>query len=217
MSKTTCSVVEDGQRCERLPHAHGWCTTHYMRWRTTGSVELQPKPTLLDRFLRRVDKDGPVPTHAPHLGQCWMWTGVLNPGGYGDFSVGRKHVGAHRTAYEQFVGRIPDGLHLDHLCRNRACCNPAHLEPVTAGENVLRGVGFAAQKAMQTHCINGHEFTRENTMPRKGRGGRECRQCKRDREATKRRAAGKPKRTDRAPRVPVDARMTRGETPWIAT
>lgn len=87
-------------------------------------------------------------------------------------------------AWQTWRGPIPAGLTLDHLCRVRACVNPAHLEPVTLAENKRRGESPAARKARQTHCMRGHEFTPENTIRRKdrrGRGiltGRECRVCR---------------------------------------
>lgn len=109
---------------------------------------------------------------------CWQWD-VLRPDtGYGDFYDGRAWL-AHRWSYEHHVGPIPEGLEIDHLCRNRGCVNPAHLEPVTPRENTHRGFGPSAQCARQTHCKRGHEFTDENTY-RYPHGARACRTCKRE-------------------------------------
>ena len=90
-----------------------------------------PKPTLLDRFNRGVDE--PVEFRDPT--DCWEWKGSTQWGGYGSLWPGLK---AHRVAYELFVGPIPHGLTIDHLCYKRACVNPAHLEAVTLSENVRR-------------------------------------------------------------------------------
>ncbi len=112
---------------------------------------------------------------------CWLWTGAQQGGGYGAFwkpsDDEPRLVPAHRAAYQLMVGPIPEGLTLDHLCRTRLCVRPSHLEPVSRGENVLRGVGVSAQHARQTHCLRGHEFSEENTYW--WRGERHCRICRR--------------------------------------
>lgn len=109
---------------------------------------------------------------------CWAWIRSLNHGGYGSFTWLGKRMGAHRAAYELLIGPIPPGLDLDHLCRNRACVNPAHLEPVTRSVNLRRG-DVGGQSRFNTHCIHGHEFTPENTYRRPKDGGRHCRECMR--------------------------------------
>lgn len=108
---------------------------------------------------------------------CWEWQGTLYPNGYGRFyDHGNHGVRAHRWAYEAWVGPIPKGLVMDHLCRNRDCVNPLHLEPVTAKTNTNRGRRYNAEK---THCKNGHEFDEVNTY--KYGNSRQCRQCHADR------------------------------------
>lgn len=111
---------------------------------------------------------------------CHEWTAYRGNGGYGRFYLDGRGALAHRWAYEHYRGPIPEGLQIDHLCRNRRCVNPDHLEPVTASENVLRGsVREAAQarSARITHCPKGHEYTEENTYMTGG--GRSCWTCKR--------------------------------------
>lgn len=109
-------------------------------------------------------------------GGCWLWTGCLSDG-YGKISWNGKNVRAHRVSYELIHGPIPDGLVTDHLCRNRACVNPAHIELVTSRINTLRGYGRFAINARKTACVFGHPYTPENTYITR-RNLRECRICK---------------------------------------
>ena len=123
----------------------------------------------------------------PGLLGCVEWTGALTNGGYGGFGGNGWKVTAHRWAYERWVGPVPDGHDLDHLCRNRRCVNVAHLEPVTHKVNVLRGTSPSAAHARKTHCINGHEFTPENTYNRPDKPWtRACRACLNRRASEKR-------------------------------
>jgi hypothetical protein len=109
---------------------------------------------------------------------CWVWLGDLNEG-YGLFMIDRVRMLVHRYAYEHYVGPIPPGLTIDHLCRVRCCVNPAHLEAVTKQENTLRGDTLAAANASKTHCVNGHAFTPDNTYWNRKRKSRRCKECNR--------------------------------------
>lgn len=106
---------------------------------------------------------------------CWFWMAAKNPHGYGVVKIRQRNYLAHRAVYEHFVGPIPQGLQLDHLCRNRACVRPEHLEPVTSRENTMRGEGVSAKCARKTHCPRGHAYDEKNT--RMYRGIRYCRAC----------------------------------------
>ena len=108
---------------------------------------------------------------------CWVWTASLNTKGYGNYWTDGTCVGAHRYAYETIVGPVPEGLQLDHLCRNRNCVNPEHLEPVTCRENLLRGETIAASHAQRSHCKHGHELDDYNTYVYPKTGKRACRTC----------------------------------------
>lgn len=108
--------------------------------------------------------------------ECWNWLG--NPSstdGYGYIKVNGKRIPAHVFGYKLLVGSIPTDLYLDHLCRNRICVNPNHLEPVTNRENILRGAGLAAQQIQQTHCLRGHPLFGDNLRMRGRR--RICKTC----------------------------------------
>lgn len=117
--------------------------------------------------------------------ECWPWQGAKSNTGYGQFSLGGKTVLAHRTAYELFVGPIPDGLTLDHLCRNRICANTKHLEPVSMAENWARGESTSAINKRRTECQRGHAFDEENTYTRPN-GRRTCIPCRRMKERERR-------------------------------
>jgi len=116
------------------------------------------------RFVNRAEPD-----------ECWPWLGQINTHGYGCF--GGSTTRAHRFAYELLIGAIPVGLTIDHLCRNRNCVNPWHMEPVTNRENVLRGAGRTAVNAKRTHCPKGHPYLGDNLWF--DRGSRRCRECNR--------------------------------------
>ena len=138
-----------------------------------GIYTRRPRP-IADRFWSHVQK----PDDA--VG-CWMWTGSTSNGGYGAFFPAEDEaVGAHRFAYELVKGPIPEGRQLDHLCRNRLCVNPDHVEPVTQHENLLRGEGFAGINSRATHCPKGHPYSGENLYVRPDRPGRGCKECKRE-------------------------------------
>lgn len=109
---------------------------------------------------------------------CLQWAGHISASGYASTrdDEGRDRL-IHRIMYEVAVGPIPDGYVIDHLCRNRACCEPSHLEAVTFRTNVLRGICPSAVNARKTVCKHGHPFTPENTYVFPASGHRSCRAC----------------------------------------
>lgn len=157
-----CSI----EGCDRPFMARGWCRTHLERWRLTGSVRAEVAVASLGvaphlRVLSEMTK----------VGECWEYRRGAR-GGYGRVSVreedGPHQRQAHRVVYEALVAAIPDGLELDHVCRNRACVNPAHLEPVTPAVNMQRAY------AVRETCVNGHPFD-----GRDNHGRRRCLTCQR--------------------------------------
>ena len=138
---------------------------------------------VLDRFAERV---------ALTDSGCIEWLGTTNGVGYGQFRLhpdqGSRRVYAHRYSYEYHVGPIPDGLHLDHLCRNTICVNPEHLEPVTSAVNILRGMSEPARNATKTSCLRGHQLSGANLYINPTDGYRHCRTCTRARESARRRS-----------------------------
>lgn len=123
---------------------------------------------LTDRFWAMVDRRGD--------NECWDWNGELNHGGYGVMRYKGKKIISHRFSFELFNGEIKYGLEIDHLCRNRKCCNPKHLEQVTHKENVFRGIGLASINHSKTHCKHGHLLFGDNLYIYPN-GDRACRIC----------------------------------------
>jgi hypothetical protein len=110
---------------------------------------------------------------------CWVWQGPPGPKGYGVIGVHHRPRYVHRVSYELTAGPIPDELTIDHLCRNRLCVNPDHLEPVTRGENVLRGESSSAIAARRDHCAKGHPYDERTWVSKQGK--RHCRTCTNER------------------------------------
>lgn len=158
--------------CGEPARSRGFCSKHYYQRKRAGAFA--PR-TLIERFEEKI-REGP--------NGCWEWTGALIPSGYGMKWNGERVVPAHRWSYEYHRDEIPDGLQLDHLCRNRRCVNPWHLEPVTNRVNSKRGKAAGVNRERnlaRTHCPYGHEFTPENTYASPARGDRQCLKCSRAR------------------------------------
>lgn len=167
--KPTCSIAG----CARKMASRTWCNTHYERWRRTGSTDLAPRPSLEQRFWSKVDATG----------SCWEWTGARSDTGYGSFHGPRGASNAHRTSWVLLMGPIPKGLVLDHLCRNRLCVNPDHLEPVTEQVNIRRGYSPMVRASLADTCPRGHSLADAYVVRRGGVAtSRQCRPCLRERQ-----------------------------------
>lgn len=161
--------------CDRPQYvrSRGLCRWHYELWRRAAKPEEKPTTlTLARRFIRRV-----IVTDT-----CWEFVG-RHVSGYGSFPVDRVPVGAHRVSYELFVGPIPVGYQIDHLCRNRGCVRPDHLEAVTPQVNSVRSNSPSGLNSRKTTCVNGHQFDLIRSD-----GYRGCRTCHRDVERRRRAA-----------------------------
>lgn len=144
-------------------------------------------PRLPDRFWSKVS---PIPFPTYGTTGCWLWTGATTSKGYGSFLISSASSGcrvrqvtgvAHKMTYELVHGvivqpEVGPRIVVDHLCRNRACCNPEHLEAVPEVVNVARGTSPSALHAMKTHCPSGHEYTPVNTYVYRNK--RYCKECR---------------------------------------
>lgn len=173
MTVRTCGEHE----CQEKFYARNRCRRHYRKAFADGTLNVLER-TPAERFWEKVDRRGDA--------ECWPWTGAIGSGGYGNFFAEGSYCNAHRFSYELNVGPIPAGLQIDHVsergCEGKSCVNPAHLEPVTGRENVLRApASIPAINLSRSHCPQGHAYDVENTYIT-STGSRQCRACHRTRE-----------------------------------
>lgn len=166
----------------------GYCNRHYKKLQRHGDPTAgRPSGTPEERFWQMA-----IPGDSPD--DCWGWRGKLHHLGYAHLAVDGAQRPAHRFSYEMVHGPVPPELHIDHLCRNRGCTNPAHLEAVPPRVNILRGIGRGALNAIKTHCPQGHPYDEMNTYTLPSRpNARYCRACATQRKLERRarqRAAG---------------------------
>lgn len=123
----------------------------------------------MDKFWSKVNKTA----------ECWEWAACKMPTGYGKLKYKGQDWLAHRLSYTLLIGPIKEGLTVDHLCRNRSCVNPDHMELVSQGENTLRGLSVSGINSRKTHCSKGHEYGGENLIVARKTSHRRCRTCER--------------------------------------
>jgi hypothetical protein len=155
----------------RSQHDYGFCSRECSGIYSRGKKKAMSKSNE-QRFMEKVNKTD----------TCWEWIGAKIPKGYGRFGYYKEEKGhvtcyAHRFAYELFIGDIPEGMTIDHLCKNTSCVNPEHLEVVSSYENLMRSDSPSSLAAKRTHCVNGHPFDEENT--RRWKNKRICKTCDR--------------------------------------
>lgn len=143
--------------------------------------EVRPLPKLKELLrglmVGRAGGRRKLPFLVIRVNGCWDWVSRLTTNGYGCILWNEKFTRAHRLVYEGLVGPIQPELTIDHLCKNKLCCNPVHLEQVTLTENLRRSNNASSVNRRKTHCIRGHELSGEN-LKMNNAGERRCRKCK---------------------------------------
>lgn len=186
MSRNTTPKVCSFPGCGRQATRKSLCPTHYQQQkagRQLVPIYSKCRPFGSPPIILFDEIECPNPALR---GPCHIFKGGKNKGGYGQVCVMRRQTSVHRYVWERDVGPIPEGMQIDHQCRNRACCNIDHLRVVTpkmnATENIVGNIRL--EQAKKTHCVNGHEFTIENTKIHSGHF-RKCRACDRIRRQNK--------------------------------